>query len=61
MERYRRRPDLGHLETEVTVEDPGVLIKPWTMKRVSDLAPDQEIYEFICTENNKDVQHLVGK
>lgn len=60
VERYRR-PDLGHLETEITVEDPGVLIEPWTMKRVSDLAPNQEIYEFICTENNKDVQHLVGK
>jgi hypothetical protein len=60
VERYRR-PDLGHLETEVTVDDPGVLIEPWTMKRVSDLAPDQEIYEFICAENNRDVQHLVGK
>jgi hypothetical protein len=60
VERYRR-PDLGHLETEVTVEDPGVLVEPWTTKRVSDLAPNQEIYEFICPENNKDVQHLVGK
>ena len=60
VERYRR-PDLGHLESEITVEDPGVLAKPWTMKRVSDLAPNQEIYEFICPENNKDAAHLVGK
>jgi hypothetical protein len=60
VERYRR-PDLGHLETEITVNDPGVLAEPWTMKRVSDLAPNQEIYEFICPENNRDVQHLVGK
>jgi hypothetical protein len=58
-ERYRRI-DLGHLETEVTVEDPGVLTKPWTMKRTSDLAVGEEIREFICTENNKDVDHLVG-
>ena len=31
-----RRPDLGHLETEITVEDPTVLVKPWTFKRTSD-------------------------
>jgi hypothetical protein len=60
IERYRR-PDLGHLETEITVEDPAILSKPWTMKRVSDLAPTEEIFEFICPENNRDVEHLVGK
>lgn len=60
VERYRR-PDLGHLETEITVEDPGVLARPFTMKRVADLAPTERIYEFICAENNKDVSHLVGK
>ena len=60
IERYTR-PDLGHLETEITVEDPGVLARPYTMKRVSDLAPDEEMYEFICPENNRDVEHMVGK
>jgi hypothetical protein len=60
VERYRR-VDLGHLETEVTVSDPGILVKPWTMKRVSDLAQGEEIREFICTENNRDVEHLVGR
>lgn len=60
VERYRR-PDLGHLETETTVEDSGVLAKPFTMKTVSDLAPTEEVLEFICTENNRDVEHLVGK
>ena len=60
IERYHR-VHLGHLETEVTVEDPGVLAKPWTMKRVSDLAPGEEIREFICTENNRDLDHLVGR
>jgi hypothetical protein len=60
VERYRR-PDLGHLEDEITVEDPGVLAKPWTMKRVAELAPSEEIYEFVCTENNVDVPHMVGK
>ena len=59
VERYRR-PDLGHLDIEITVDDPGVLAKPWTQKRVADLA-NEEIFEFICTENNRDLSHLVGK
>ena len=60
IEKYRR-PDLGHLEMETTMEDPKALVKPFTMKRTAELAPNEEIYEFICTENNRDVQHLVGK
>lgn len=60
IERYRR-PDFGHLETEITVEDPGILAHPFTEKRVSDLAPGERIYEFICPEDNRDVPHLVGK
>lgn len=60
IERYRR-PDLGHLEIETTVEDPGALLHPFTTKRVADLAPDQEIQEYICPENNQDALHLVGK
>jgi hypothetical protein len=59
VERYRR-PELGHLQIEITVEDPGVLAKPWTQKRIADLA-QEEIFEFICQENNRDVQHMVGK
>ena len=46
---------------EITIEDPAILAKPFTMKRVSDLAPTEDIYEFICPENNRDVVHLVGK
>src|SRR5215831_2214885 len=60
IERYHR-PDLGHLEAEITVEDPGVLARPYTFKRVAELAPTEEIREFICNENNSDLQHLVGK
>jgi hypothetical protein len=59
IERYHRS-DLGHLEIEITVDDPGALVKPWTQKRIADLA-HEEIFEFICAENNRDVQHLVGK
>jgi hypothetical protein len=60
IERYRRL-DMGHLETVVTVEDPKILAKPWTFKRISELAPTERIYEFICPENNRDTPHMVGK
>jgi hypothetical protein len=57
-----RRPDLGHLEIENTFDDPGALKKPWITKGVATLAPsNEEIPEFICNENNQDVEHLVGK
>jgi hypothetical protein len=58
--RYRRT-DLGHLEVEVTVEDPGTFTKPWKIRNVWDLGPGEEIQEYICVENNKDVQHLQAK
>lgn len=57
IEKYTR-PDQGHLLTEITVEDPGVLARPYTMKRESELAPAETIYEFICPENNRDPQHM---
>ena len=58
-----RRPDLGHLEIETTFDDPDAFKKPWqTGKRIATLAPvTEEIPEFICTENNQDVEHLIGK
>jgi hypothetical protein len=53
-----RRPDLGHLEKEITLEDPGAFRKPWKIREVWDLAPGEEIAEYICNENEKDVPHL---
>jgi hypothetical protein len=58
-ERFRR-PDLGHLEVELTFDDPGAFKKPFKLKRVSTLAPDNfELFEYVCAENNRDVQHFV--
>jgi hypothetical protein len=58
-ERFRR-PDLGHLEIEFTIDDPGAYTKPWTMKRIAELDPDDEVGEYVC-ENNHDPEHMVGK
>jgi len=54
-----RRPDMGHLEIEFTIEDPGAYAKPWIIKRVADLDTDDEIGEYVCIE--RDAPHLVGK
>jgi hypothetical protein len=60
-ERYRR-PDFGHLEIEFTIDDPGTYAKRWKIHNTWDLAPKgEEVLEYICAENNKDLQHLVGK
>jgi hypothetical protein len=57
IERYRRR-DLGHLELEITVDDPGAYTRPWKVRRLLQLAPNEEIREYICNENNK-TEHFV--
>jgi hypothetical protein len=59
VERYRR-VDLGHMEVELTFEDPGAFKKPWKMRRVNFLAPDNfELFEYVCNENNRDIGHMV--
>jgi hypothetical protein len=56
-----RRPDLGHLEIEVTLEDSKAFRKSWTGKISATLSPDIELQEFVCSENNRDAGHMVGK
>jgi len=60
IERFRRI-DLGHMETEMTMEDPPVLRKPWTQKRVLNLDPKEDVEENVCIENEKDYAQMVGK
>jgi hypothetical protein len=57
VERYHR-PDLGHLAIEITVDDPGAYVKPWTLKKVSALAQDYELMEYMCNEGERDLQHI---
>jgi hypothetical protein len=59
-ERFRR-VNVGRLEIEVTVDDPKVYTKPWTVKINQKLAPDTDLIDFICAENEKDIKHMVAK
>jgi hypothetical protein len=54
------RPDLGHLEIEITLEDPGALLAPHTFKRVHTLMQGAELLEYVCNEFNIDKDRLVG-
>ena len=57
-ERLRRR-DFGHMDLEMTIDDPKVFTRPFTIKRERLLAPDTELLEDVC-ENEKDAAHLFG-
>jgi hypothetical protein len=58
VERYRR-VDLGHMELEITIDDPGAYTRPWKVRRLLELAPGEEILEYICHENHK-TEHFVN-
>ena len=58
-ERFRRR-DFGHLDYEMTFDDPKMYTKPFTIKVPHDLLADADIFESFC-ENEKDRAHLGQK
>ncbi|HLF10819.1 MAG TPA: hypothetical protein VJA26_06360 [Gammaproteobacteria bacterium] len=59
IERYTRT-DLGTLENVTTIIDPGAYAKPFTIKFTATLRPGWELMEYICNENNQDVEHIRG-
>ena len=59
VERYRRT-GLGTLIEEVTIDDPGVYSKPFTVSGTHRSLPQDELMEYVCQENEKDTKHLTG-
>jgi hypothetical protein len=59
-ERFRR-PDFGHLQIDVTVNDPKAYTRPWTVTLAQDLAVDTELLDYHCTDNEKSAGRLVGQ
>ena len=57
IERFRR-VDYGHLEIEVTIDDPKAYTKPWTVTVHQRIMLDTDLIEFVCQENEKDAPHL---
>ena len=57
VERFQRR-DVGHLDVELTIDDPKSYTRPFTIKFADRLLPDTDILESVCAENEKDRIHL---
>lgn len=60
-ERFRRT-DFGHMQIEMTFDDPKAYAKPFTLKLTANLAADDDLIENVCLENEKDFRNgkLVG-
>jgi hypothetical protein len=60
IERIQRK-DFGHLDLQLTIDDPKTYEKPWTASLQADLVTNTEVMEYVCAENEKSLQHMVGK
>lgn len=59
-ERYRRR-NFGNLDVDVTLSDPAIYAKPWTVSVRAVLAADNDLLEWVCNEKGSELEHWVGK
>jgi hypothetical protein len=57
-ERYHRR-DFGHLDVEMTFDDPQLYSRKFTVKVAFELVADNDIFEMFCSQNEKDRSHMV--
>lgn len=53
-----RRPDFGHLEIRVTVDDPRAYTEPWTVTLKQRIVIDAELIDEICLENEQFVERM---
>src|SRR5215470_11588719 len=58
-ERFHRR-DFGHMDLQLTIDDPKMYTRPFTIKVTEVLVPDSDILEYVC-ENEVDRAHLPGR
>jgi hypothetical protein len=53
-----RRPDFGHMEIQVTVDDPKAYTKPWTVTLKEHIVVNAELIDEICLENEQSLKHM---
>jgi hypothetical protein len=51
-ERFHRR-DFGHIDLQMTIDDPKAYTKPWTVTVPLQAMPDGELIEYVCDENER--------
>ena len=54
------RVDFDDLKYEATIDDRGAYTKPWSGGWMIRWSPGEEMYEYMCQENNRDVRHMYG-
>jgi hypothetical protein len=57
IERFRR-PTFGRVEIDVTIDDPTVYTKPFTVRVNQRIMLDEELIEFVCIENEQSSEHF---
>ena len=59
-ERFHR-PDFGHLQIEITVDDPKAYTKPWTVNIAQVIDLNTDLLDYVCADDEKDIPHLSSK
>ncbi len=57
-ERFRRR-DFGHMDLEMTIDDPKAFTRPFSFRADQTLTPDTDLLESVC-EHDTSVPHMLG-
>jgi len=57
-ERFRRR-DFGHMDLEITIDDPKTFNRAFSLEMPQHLMPDTDLIESVC-ENDRSVPHMLG-
>lgn len=53
-----RRPDFGHLDIRVSVDDPKAYTRPWSVNLKMKIVVDTELVDEMCLENEQSLQHM---
>jgi hypothetical protein len=53
-----RRPNYGTLELEITIDDPKVYTRPFTVNMTQNIELDTELIDEFCLENEKSYQRM---
>lgn len=52
------RPDYGHLDIRITVDDPKAYTKPWSVNLRQKIVPDTDLIDEICIEGEQSLKHM---
>ena len=54
-----RRPDYGTLEIDLTIDDPKVYTRPFTVKLTQSIELDTELVDEICAEGEQSYERMI--